>query len=129
MSIQANLKEVLSELPTGVRLVAVSKFHPNEALEEAYAAGQRIFGESHVQEMTQKYETLPKDSAKVAHFCSMCGPKFCSMKITQEVRDFAKQQGVAAEQGIAVGMQAKAAEFNLAGGDFYIPIASDTTAR
>mgnify|MGYP001064944820 CR=1 FL=1 len=61
MSIQANLKEVLSELPTGVRLVAVSKFHPNEALEEAYAAGQRIFGESHVQEMTQKYETLPKD--------------------------------------------------------------------
>ena len=51
MSIQANLKEVLSELPAGVRLVAVSKFHPNEALEEAYAAGQRIFGESHVQEM------------------------------------------------------------------------------
>ena len=74
-------------------------------------------------------ETLPKDSAKVAHFCSMCGPKFCSMKITQEVRDFAKSQGVAAEQGIAVGMQAKAAEFNKAGGDFYIPIASDTTAR
>ncbi|MFG5776742.1 phosphomethylpyrimidine synthase ThiC [Comamonas sp. J-3] len=77
-------------------------------------------------------ETLPKDSAKVAHFCSMCGPKFCSMKITQEVRDFAQQQGVAAEQGIAVGMQAKAAEFNQAGGDFYIPIApiaSDTTAR
>ncbi|MBP7352691.1 MAG: phosphomethylpyrimidine synthase ThiC [Comamonas sp.] len=74
-------------------------------------------------------ETLPKDSAKVAHFCSMCGPKFCSMKITQEVRDFAKQQGVAAEQGIAVGMQAKATEFNRAGGDFYIPIASDTTAR
>ena len=61
MSIQANLKEVLSELPAGVRLVAVSKFHPKEALEEAYAAGQRIFGESHVQEMTQKYETLPKD--------------------------------------------------------------------
>ena len=74
-------------------------------------------------------ETLPKDSAKVAHFCSMCGPKFCSMKITQEVRDFAKQQGVAAEQGIAVGMQAKAQEFNKSGGDFYIPIASDTTAR
>lgn len=60
-TIQANLKEVLSELPAGVRLVAVSKFHPNEALEAAYAAGQRIFGESHVQGMTQKYETLPKD--------------------------------------------------------------------
>ncbi|MDH0363915.1 phosphomethylpyrimidine synthase ThiC [Comamonas aquatica] len=74
-------------------------------------------------------ETLPKDSAKVAHFCSMCGPKFCSMKITQEVRDFAKQQGVAEEQGIAAGMQAKAEEFNRTGGEFYIPIASDTTAR
>lgn len=60
-TIQANLKEVLSELPAEVRLVAVSKFHPKEALEEAYAAGQRIFGESHVQEMTQKYESLPKD--------------------------------------------------------------------
>ena len=58
MSIQANLKEVLSELPAGVRLVAVSKFHPNEALEEAYAAGQRIFGESHVQEMKPCPKTL-----------------------------------------------------------------------
>ncbi|KGH30200.1 thiamine biosynthesis protein ThiC [Comamonas testosteroni] len=77
-------------------------------------------------------ETLPKDSAKVAHFCSMCGPKFCSMKITQEVRDFAKQQGMSAEHSIAAGMQAKAAEFNQAGGDFYIPIvnaSTDTTAR
>ena len=61
MSIQANLKEVLADLPSGVRLVAVSKFHPNEAIEEAYTAGQRIFGESKVQEMTQKYETLPKE--------------------------------------------------------------------
>ena len=60
-TIQAKIKEVLAELPAGVRLVAVSKFHPVEALEEAYAAGQRIFGESHVQEMTQKYEALPKD--------------------------------------------------------------------
>ena len=54
MSIQANLKEVLADLPSGVRLVAVSKFHPNESIEEAYTAGQRIFGESKVQEMTQK---------------------------------------------------------------------------
>ena len=61
MSIQANLKEVLTELPARIRLVAVSKFHPVQALEEAYAAGQRLFGESHVQEMTQKYEILPKD--------------------------------------------------------------------
>ena len=59
--IAENLKQVLSELPEGVRLVAVSKFHPNEAIEEAYRAGQRVFGESKVQEMTAKYESLPKD--------------------------------------------------------------------
>ena len=61
MSIADNLKQVLAELPQGVRLVAVSKSHPNEAIEEAYQAGQRIFGESKVQEMTAKYESLPKD--------------------------------------------------------------------
>lgn len=61
MSIAENLKQVLTELPTGVRLVAVSKFNPNEAIEEAYRVGQRIFGESKVQEMTAKYESLPKD--------------------------------------------------------------------
>jgi phosphomethylpyrimidine synthase len=59
----------------------------------------------------------------------MCGPKFCSMKITQEVREFAAAKGVADEQGIAAGMRAKADEFKRAGGEFYIPIASDTTAR
>lgn len=67
-------------------------------------------------------ETLPKDSAKVAHFCSMCGPKFCSMKITQEVREFAAAKGVAEEAALAEGMAAKADEFNRAGGEFYIPI-------
>ena len=56
-------------------------------------------------------ETLPKDSAKVAHFCSMCGPKFCSMKITQEVREFAAQ-----------GMAEKSDEFKRGGGDLYVPI-------
>lgn len=56
-----NLLSVLSELPEQVKLVAVSKFHPNEAILEAYEAGQRIFGENKVQEMTQKYESLPKD--------------------------------------------------------------------
>lgn len=61
MDIQANLKEVLDQLPEGVRLVAVSKFHSNEAIEEAYKVGQRIFGESREQELSTKYETLPKD--------------------------------------------------------------------
>lgn len=59
--IQESIKNILAELPEGVRLVAVSKFHPKEALQEAYEAGQRIFGESKVQEMTDKYEALPKD--------------------------------------------------------------------
>ena len=61
MNIADNLQQVLNELPEGVRLVAVSKFHPNEAIEEAYRSGQRVFGESKVQEMTAKYESIPKD--------------------------------------------------------------------
>ena len=69
-------------------------------------------------------ETLPKDSAKVAHFCSMCGPKFCSMKITQEVREYAAQQGVDEGAAVARGLAAKSEEFKRAGGEIYIPIAS-----
>ncbi|KAA6323913.1 hypothetical protein EZS27_026699 [termite gut metagenome] len=61
MSITANLQQVLTDLPVGVRLVAVSKYHSKEAIEEAYQAGQRIFGESRVQDMSAKYESLPKD--------------------------------------------------------------------
>ncbi len=64
-------------------------------------------------------ETLPKESAKVAHFCSMCGPHFCSMKITQEVRDYAARQGLDAEVALARGLEAKAAEFNESGGRLY----------
>lgn len=61
MDIKKNLQEVLSDLPTHVRLVAVSKFHPKEAILEAYQAGQLIFGENKVQEMDEKHEALPKD--------------------------------------------------------------------
>ncbi len=59
--IAERIKEIQNELPQGVRLVAVSKFHPNEAILEAYRAGQRIFGESKVQELTAKHDSLPKD--------------------------------------------------------------------
>ena len=63
-------------------------------------------------------ETLPKDSAKVAHFCSMCGPKFCSMKITQEVRErFGDDTGIAAEK--AAGMEEQAERFRREGGELY----------
>jgi phosphomethylpyrimidine synthase len=64
-------------------------------------------------------ETLPKDAAKVAHFCSMCGPHFCSMKITQDVRDFAAQQGVSDQDALAKGMQVKSVEFVRQGGEVY----------
>ena len=61
MSIAQNLKKVQADLPEGVRLVAVSKFHPVEMLREAYDAGQRIFGENHVQELQQKVGQMPED--------------------------------------------------------------------
>jgi phosphomethylpyrimidine synthase len=64
-------------------------------------------------------ETLPKQSAKVAHFCSMCGPKFCSMRITQDVRDYAAEHGVEIEAAIPEGMRRKSEEFAAAGGELY----------
>lgn len=64
-------------------------------------------------------ETLPKDSAKVAHFCSMCGPHFCSMKITQDVRDYAKQQGVKADEALQKGLEEKSKEFLNKGAKIY----------
>ena len=56
-------------------------------------------------------ETLPADGAKVAHFCSMCGPKFCSMEITQQIRDFAAERGVGDKEAVQVGLDEKSAEF------------------
>jgi phosphomethylpyrimidine synthase len=64
-------------------------------------------------------ETLPKDSAKVAHFCSMCGPHFCSMKITQDVREFAAQQGVSDAEALRKGMEVKSIEFVKSGAEIY----------
>lgn len=71
-------------------------------------------------------ETLPKDSSKEAHFCSMCGPKFCSMKITQDVRDYAAAKGLSEEQALADGMARKSEEFKAVGGEFYVPVDSLT---
>ncbi len=64
-------------------------------------------------------ETLPKDSAKVAHFCSMCGPHFCSMKITQDVREYAAKAGISNEQALAQGQTEKAIEFRRSGAEIY----------
>ena len=65
-------------------------------------------------------ETLPKDSAKVAHFCSMCGPKFCSMKITQEVREYAKENGLSDEsKAVEAGFQEQSERFKEEGSVIY----------
>ena len=64
-------------------------------------------------------ETLPQSGAKLAHFCSMCGPHFCSMRITQDVRDYAAKQGVAESEALAKGLEAKAVEFVRQGAQIY----------
>lgn len=68
-------------------------------------------------------ETLPAEPAKTAHFCSMCGPKFCSMKITQDVRKFAAERGLTSVEAIEAGMREKSDEFAGAGGKVYLPLA------
>jgi len=65
-------------------------------------------------------DTLPQDSAKVAHFCSMCGPHFCSMKITQDVRDYAKKIKAEENDALKKGMEEKSAEFKDAGAEIYV---------
>ena len=65
-------------------------------------------------------ETLPAEGAKVAHFCSMCGPKFCSMKITQDIRDYAKEQGLSEMDAVQKGLDSKAREFAEKGKEIYI---------
>ena len=66
-------------------------------------------------------ETLPQEGAKVAHFCSMCGPKFCSMEITQQIRDYAAEKGLDDAEAVEAGLQEKAGEFKKAGGEVYLP--------
>jgi len=65
-------------------------------------------------------ETLPQDSAKTAHFCSMCGPNFCSMKITEDVREYAAKLGVSEREALEQGMEEKSAEFKKKGGEVYL---------
>jgi phosphomethylpyrimidine synthase len=67
-------------------------------------------------------ETLPAEPAKTAHFCSMCGPKFCSMRISADVRAYAAEHGLSTVQAIEEGMRRKAEEFAAAGGRLYVPV-------
>ena len=70
-------------------------------------------------------ETLPAEPAKTAHFCSMCGPKFCSMRISQDVREYAKEHGLETVEAIEAGMAEKSAEFGAAGGRVYLPLSTN----
>jgi phosphomethylpyrimidine synthase len=65
-------------------------------------------------------ETLPAEGAKVAHFCSMCGPKFCSMKITEEIRDYAEKKGASEQESLSMGMEEKSREFRNKGSNLYL---------
>jgi len=65
-------------------------------------------------------ETLPAPGAKTAHFCSMCGPQFCSMKITEDVRKYADAQGIEADSALEQGLKEKAAAFREGGGQLYV---------
>jgi phosphomethylpyrimidine synthase len=69
-------------------------------------------------------ETLPADGAKVAHFCSMCGPKFCSMRITEDIRRFAEAEGIETDRAIEAGLERMSAEFRQRGGDLYVEAGS-----
>src|SRR5262249_55643635 len=73
-------------------------------------------------------ETLPADGAKLAHFCSMCGPKFCSMELTQQVRDYAKAKGVEDRLATSVGMQEKSLEFRRRS-ELYVPALAPEASR
>jgi len=64
-------------------------------------------------------ETLPQEGAKTAHFCCMCGPHFCSMKITEDVRKYAAEQGVTEEEALKRGMEEKSKEFVDKGAELY----------
>jgi phosphomethylpyrimidine synthase len=66
-------------------------------------------------------ETLPAEPAKTAHFCSMCGPKFCSMRITQDLKRYAAEHELTVDEAVSVGMDQKSVEFVAAGGEVYLP--------
>ena len=74
-------------------------------------------------------ETLPAQGAKLAHFCSMCGPHFCSMKITQDVREYAAQKGLEEQAALAAGMQEKAEEFKKTGAKIYQEVGASTSSE
>jgi radical SAM ThiC family protein len=101
------------------RLITVIVRDPNEQLNEFRWEDQ--FNLSLDPETARSFhdQTLPMEGAKSAHFCSMCGPHFCSMKITKDVRKYAAEQGITEEAAIERGQQEKAKEFQETGAEIY----------
>jgi phosphomethylpyrimidine synthase len=109
----------------------IAKGHPSvQALDDALSKArfefrwEDQFNLSFDPETAREFhdETLPQENAKVAHFCSMCGPHFCSMKITQDVRDYAASQGIDTEQALNKGMEQKGQEFIEKGAEIYLKV-------
>ena len=114
----------------------LAKGHPGAQLRDDALSKARFefrwqdqFNLSFDPETAESYhdESLPAPAAKGAHFCSMCGPHFCSMKITEDVRKYAAEQGIEAEQAIATGLASKANEFKQSGESLYA--ATDAQVR
>ena len=74
-------------------------------------------------------ETLPQEGAKTAHFCSMCGPHFCSMKITEDVRRYAAEKGIGETDALQIGMAEKSQEFLDEGAQVYVPAGGESGQR
>ncbi len=123
-----DVKEGVITYKLAAHAADLAKGHPGAQLRDNALSKARFefrwedqFNLSLDPEVAREYhdETLPQEGAKLAHFCSMCGPHFCSMKITQDVRDYAAKMELDEQAALGAGMKEKAAEFVAAGGEIY----------
>ncbi len=125
-----DVKEGVIAYKIAAHAADLAKGHPTAQLRDNILSKARFefrwndqFNLSLDPDTARKYhdETLPAEGAKVAHFCSMCGPKFCSMKITQDVREYAAKHGLSDNEAVGKGLEEKAKEFTESGGEIYVP--------
>jgi phosphomethylpyrimidine synthase len=123
-----DVKEGVMAYKIAAHVADLAKGHPGAQLRDDVLSQARFefrwedqFNLSLDPDTARQYhdETLPQEGAKTAHFCSMCGPQFCSMQISQDVRDYAAEHGVSESEAIQVGMGEKSAEFKAAGSEIY----------
>jgi phosphomethylpyrimidine synthase len=96
-----------------------SQFHDDSSRWERREGFRESKGQQAESEGARTRHTLPQDGAKIAHFCSMCGPHFCSMKITEDVRKYAAEQGITEEEALKRGMEEKSRELREKGAELY----------